>query len=1282
MPCDAEAADGFRGIAWRLTYDTGVPGSDGAPVDVLGDFYVPALSRAVAYDRVAGYFRSSSLAAASQGFEAFARHQGHVRLVVGADLDPADVWAILKGEEARRDATLLAALGLPEDWPADVRDGVALLAWMVARERLDMRVALRVHVHTGQPLTADSVADGYVHMKFAVLQDAVGDRLYVSGSLNESRTALHLNAENIDVHCSWRGDDATARVVDAEQRFALLWQDGNAAMRVMPLPLAVRRRLIEFAVPPRRYDQPLRATELAEGPSLTPLEQLRFALVRDGPCLPNGRTVGIATAPIEPWPHQRVVARRLIECFPFSWLLCDEVGLGKTIEAGLAIRSLYLSGIAKRILIAAPASLTWQWQREMAAKFLLPFGRARTGSPLRHEYILPSEMDRPAASLCDPDLAIVSTGLLVRTDRQDELRRARGFDLILLDEAHYARRSNPQRGTRANPEFGRLYGLLDEVLCDKARALFLATATPMQLHPIEAADLVSLTRRAGPFLDDPALLIGYYDILGDLVGGREPLAVEWEFLRQAIRLVEYQDQPLWDWLIVNVITRPTRLAVRRWLDEGAVPRGLDRRKMQPFIFAASPLSRVMLRHTRPLMEIYRERGRLDSNFPRRVILPIHCVVFNQEEKTVYDALGDYCKGLAERLGRRGNNARRQSLNFYLSFLRLRFASSLYGIGQTLRRRRDRVAVTRQALLQANRSEEQDREDQLFGDGEDDESAVAELLRERTSEDLDWEAGQLDQLIAALAVLTATPSKIRQLLGILEQRRTGVGRVEQMVVFTRFKDTLDDIVTRLRAIDPRLLIGTYSGQGGQYVNPATRAWIGVEREDIKHRFMRGEIDILVCTDAAAEGLNLQNANLLINYDLPWNPMKVEQRIGRIDRIGQKHETVHVLNLCYADSAEHIVYGRLLERLSQAGLIVGAQQLSLLPVTEQEFEDLAAARLLEAELMERAERRAREADERQRRMEMPARDLVEIYERLDAQAAANGAPVTLDDIWLTIKSSGYLRSLGCRVLPDDTSRVIELNHIPGIPDGTALTASRLAFERGLPGVSGLAFATYGDPAFDAILVMTAAAGLPPGIRRITVPIPGADAAELVGYVVMARDKNGSVLPTVLLDMNGLEDLVIEAETPVPVAAVESLTEKLAARAREEFRILAAASRIEEINAKAARAQRRLTHLVAKHFILSVQRAHRGDTNFARQLSILDDIVENSAEQRLPRIPVDQLRSIMEAGVPFERILPIAGREVPFDAPRPLLKAAVDLAAREADALHRGRASVTTEQILARL
>jgi hypothetical protein len=286
------------------------------------------------------------------------------------------------------------------------------------------------------------------------------------------------------------------------------------------------------------------------------MERLRFALLRDGPKLPGGRYVGLETAPITPWQHQTIVARRLIATWPDSYLLCDEVGLGKTIEAGLAIRSLYLSGLASRILICAPASLTRQWQREMASKFLLPFGRALGGSPARHEYVLPAPENRPASSIYAPPLVIVSTGLLERRDRRADLDRMAAVDIALVDEAHYARRQNPTAGSRAAPEYGYLYTVLQDALRPKSRSLWLATATPMQLDAVEVSDLLALTRRVGSFQYDSSLMRAYYETLCKLTAKGPGTAAEWQFLRRTVRALETEDPALWAFLQGTVIDGP------------------------------------------------------------------------------------------------------------------------------------------------------------------------------------------------------------------------------------------------------------------------------------------------------------------------------------------------------------------------------------------------------------------------------------------------------------------------------------------------------------------------------------------------------------------------------------------------------------------------------------------------------------------------------------------------------------------------------------------------------
>jgi superfamily II DNA/RNA helicase len=307
---------------------------------------------------------------------------------------------------------------------------------------------------------------------------------------------------------------------------------------------------------------------------------------------------------------------------------------------------------------------------------------------------------------------------------------------------------------------------------------------------------------------------------------------------------------------------------------------------------------------------------------------------------------------------------RVSTGFYLSFLRRRFASSLHAIGETLRRRRDRVRGTLDWFVGTGTPVSDPPEPSMAIQDEDrehddmDAGVIEQLLKNRSEQDLRWELAKLDEMLAgSLYDVSPVSSKMQALLGYVEQRKdpTRPGRIRQMVIFTQFWDTLEDMVRRFRQVDAKLLIGTYSGRGGQYTNPETGKLIGTDREAIKQRFLRGKIDILVCTDAAAEGLNLQTADYLVNFDLPWNPAKVEQRIGRIDRIGQRHSDIYVQNLCYLGSVEEIVYDRLLNRLGNMITVVGEQQFSMLPVTEEDFRRLAEGEIGEEDLAKEAEQR---------------------------------------------------------------------------------------------------------------------------------------------------------------------------------------------------------------------------------------------------------------------------------------------------------------------------------------
>ena len=125
---------------------------------------------------------------------------------------------------------------------------------------------------------------------------------------------------------------------------------------------------------------------------------------------------------------------------------------------------------------------------------------------------------------------------------------------------------------------------------------------------------------------------------------------------------------------------------------------------------------------------------------------------------------------------------------------------------------------------------------------------------------------------------------------------------------------------------------FSGRGGE-VRSAGGAWTTIGRDEVKRRFREGEADLLLCTDAAAEGLNFQFCGALINYDMPWNPMRVEQRIGRIDRLGQAHPAIRIVNLHYAGTVETDVYRALRTRIHLFESVVGPLQpiLARLPST---------------------------------------------------------------------------------------------------------------------------------------------------------------------------------------------------------------------------------------------------------------------------------------------------------------------------------------------------------------
>ena len=337
-------------------------------------------------------------------------------------------------------------------------DALELLAWMVARGHLDVRVAVPCDTNR-RPIPAD----GIFHEKAGIIQDRAGDRLAWNGSLNETAAGWQHNWESINVYTSW-GTDA-ARVNEEDANFARIWADQGAAASscwTSPTPLAKA----SCGSSPRPTCRPACKQEPAAKPVQSPpaepttgaaapkeppapepgdLRSRVWSFIRQAPSMAKGgERVGEATSAVIPWPHQARAFERLYRNWPPRLLIADEVGLGKTIQAGMLLRQAWLADRAARILILAPKAVLRQWQIELREKFNLNWPIYDGHKLVWHPSPALGKHHEREAGRDDwhkQPVVIASSHLMRRRDRAEPLLEgAAPWDLIVLDEAHHARR--------------------------------------------------------------------------------------------------------------------------------------------------------------------------------------------------------------------------------------------------------------------------------------------------------------------------------------------------------------------------------------------------------------------------------------------------------------------------------------------------------------------------------------------------------------------------------------------------------------------------------------------------------------------------------------------------------------------------------------------------------------------------------------------------------------------------------------------------------------------------
>jgi SNF2 family DNA or RNA helicase len=318
-----------------------------------------------------------------------------------------------------------------------------------------------------------------------------------------------------------------------------------------------------------------------------------------------------------------------------------------------------------------------------------------------------------------------------------------------------------------------------------------------------------------------------------------------------------------------------------------------------------------------------------------------------QEALLYDKVTDYVRdemNRADRLKREGEGRRGNVVGFALTVLQRRLASSPEAIYQSLRRRRERLETRlNEERLGKRGSEEQmdltlgleapeDIDDLPEGELEElEEEVVDQASAAKTIAELEAEIATLRSLekLADQVRRSGTDAKWTRLAELLQDAEAEMfdetGKRRKLIVFSEHRDTLNYLTARIRTLLGRPE-GVVEIHGGVHRE---------KRREAQESFRQDpEVFVLVATDAAGEGVNLQRAHLMVNYDLPWNPNRIEQRFGRIHRIGQT-EVCHMWNMVAFETREGQVFQRLLEKLSEQSKELGGRVFDVLG--DEIFED---------------------------------------------------------------------------------------------------------------------------------------------------------------------------------------------------------------------------------------------------------------------------------------------------------------------------------------------------------
>lgn len=821
-------------------------------------FLAEKLRGAKSYRRIAGYFRSSIFELVGEEISQIP----DVRIVCNSELDARDILVSRAVQEAK----------LKEKWNELSPEAESLLHRESYRKLYELLRQGNVQVRV---VPKDRV---FLHGKAGVVELESGEKTCFLGSINETRSAFATSYEIL-----WE-DTSPEGVKWVEEEFDALWADS------IPLPEAIIEEVQRLA---HREEITLGNCD----PKLLPA-----AALVESPIYRAGEQ-------LQPWQRSFVVTflEHRERYGQARLLLADEVGVGKTLSlAASAIVSALLGD--GPVLILCPSTLTQQWQVELQDKLGIPSAvwlsaKKTWMDPKGHIIRTRGEED---IAKCPYRIAIVSTGLIFHNSKEREILLRQRFGTVVLDESHKARRKG---GLGVNKdEANNLLSFMLQI-GHRAKNVLLGTATPIQTEIYELWDLLRILNAGVEF-----------------VFGRESQSV-WKDWERAAPLVTGEVQPsdakeVWE--LIRCPLPPG--AEHRLYDE--IRNAMDIRETDFFTAAGyselpsdirdaildeterrtaglgffelqNPIVRhTVLRQRRTLedmglldrirVDVHPDPDRLDYAYPGLIFEASLGLPANHFFDGAYQAAVGFTTELRKR---------NRAAGFMKTLLLQRICSS-FASGLS----------TAKKLLEKEILEDEDLSSE--------EAKELSVLTEA-------EQAYLQRIVAELSRPEAVDPKLKAVRYFLTEHRVdGKSWLELgCIVFSQYYDTAAWVAEELAKALPGEPVAVYAGVGKSRLYSGTD-FTTVEREQIKKAVKDRTIRLVVATDAACEGLNLQTLGTLINVDLPWNPSKLEQRLGRIKRFGQSRKSVDMLNLVYHETQDEKVYQVLSRRMKDRYDIFGS------------------------------------------------------------------------------------------------------------------------------------------------------------------------------------------------------------------------------------------------------------------------------------------------------------------------------------------------------------------------